>query len=368
VRIEEEAAFANLLVPSLLGRSGLADRDRAFVTELVYGTTRMRRACDWVVGQASHRPLDSLGTWVLNALRLGVYQLVFLGSAPHAAVSETVEVAPKSGRGLVNAVLRRVVREGTRSTAWPDDATRLSYPDWVVARLGDDLGRDAALGALEAMNQPAVVHRRADGYVQDPASQWVVGLVGASAGERVADVCAGPGGKATGIARDGAFVVAGDVSRGRAGLVRSNATGLGLGTVAAVVADGRLPPLRAGTFERVLVDAPCSGLGVLRRRPDARWRVRPGDVAALAGLQRELLTAAVDLVRMGGLLVYSVCTLTRDETIGIDEWLAGSHPELEPLPVPGEVWQAHGRGALVLPQSAGTDGMFVLALRRNLAA
>ena len=198
MRIEEEAAFANLLVPSLLGRSGLADRDRAFVTELVYGTTRMRRACDWVVGQASHRPLDSLGTWVLNALRLGVYQLVFLGSAPHAAVSETVEVAPKSGRGLVNAVLRRVVREGTRSTVWPDDATRLSYPDWVVARLGDDLGRDAALGALEAMNQPAVVHRRADGYVQDPASQWVVGLVGASAGERVADVCAGPGGKATG--------------------------------------------------------------------------------------------------------------------------------------------------------------------------
>ena len=94
----------------------------------------------------------------------------------------------------------------------------------------------------------------------------------------------------------------------------------------------------------------------------------PGDVAALAGLQRELLTAAVDLVRMGGLLVYSVCTLTRDETIGIDEWLAGSHPELEPLPVPGQVWQAHGRGALVLPQSAGTDGMFVLVLRRNLAA
>src|SRR5439155_4499791 len=135
----------------------------------------------------------------------------------------------------------------------------------------------------------------------------------------------------------------------RAGLVRTNATELGLASVAVVVADGRLPPLRAATFDRVLVDAPCSGLGVLRRRPDARWRVRPGDVAALTSVQRELLTASVHLVRPGGLLVYSVCTLTRGETVEIDDWLADVYADLQPPPVSvPDGWEPLGRGALAL--------------------
>ncbi len=135
-------------------------------------------------------------------------------------------------------------------------------------------------------------------------------------------------------------------------------------TVTVVAADARRPPYRDAAFDRVLVDAPCTGLGVMRRRPDARWRAQPPDVARLAVLQRELVDAAVRLVAPGGVLVYGVCTLTGAETLGIDEHLAATQPDLEPLDAPGTPWRGHGRGALLLPQDADTDGMFVLRLRR----
>src|SRR5690606_29928641 len=166
-RIDPGGAYANILLLEVLERSGLEARDRHFVTELVYGTTRMRRACDHLVDRFLTRDLDPR---VRNALRLGAYQLHFMASAPHAAVGETVAVAPRAARGLVNAVLRRVA---TTPVTWPDEATRLSYPDWVVERLTADLGEDAAIAALEVMNEAPPVTERADGYVQDLASQWV---------------------------------------------------------------------------------------------------------------------------------------------------------------------------------------------------
>lgn len=357
-RIEEGGAYANLLLPSLLERSDLDGRDRRFVTELVYGVTRMRRACDWLVDRFLARDPDpDARAW----LRLGAYQLVFLGTPPHAAVAATVGAAPRKLRGLLNAVLRRVA--GT-PVSWPDDATRLSYPDWIVERLRADLRPERADAALAAMNQAATVTRRADGYVQDLASQWVAEAVEAAPGERVLDVAAAPGGKATAMARTGAFVVAVDSRFGRAALVARNATDLRLDRHALVaVADGRRPPFAGSPFDRILIDAPCSGLGTLRRRPDARWRIRPEQVQELAALQRQLVDAAVPLLRPGGLLVYSVCTLTRAETIGVDEHLRTAHPRLAVVPPPGDPWVAHGRGAIVLPQAAGTDGMFLLRLR-----
>jgi 16S rRNA (cytosine967-C5)-methyltransferase len=274
-------------------------------------------------------------------------------------VSATVDVAPKRSRGLVNAVLRKVA---SAPVTWPDDATRLSYPDWIVERLTADLGADDALAALEQMDQAPVVTVRPDGYVQDLASQWVVDAVGARAGERVADTCAGPGGKATGMAASGAHIAASDAQPVRAGLVAAHAARL-VADVSVVTADGRRPAFRPRSFDRVLVDAPCSGLGVLRRRPDARWRIGPGDVDALATLQRELVDAGADLVRPGGTLVYSVCTLTAAETLAVDEHLAATRPDLVPDPVEDDRWRPHGRGAILLPQAAGTDGMFVLRLR-----
>lgn len=352
-RIERDGAYANLLLPELLGRSGLEARDRHFTTELVYGTTRMRRACDFLVDRFLTRDLDLR---VRNALRLGAYQLHMLGMPPHAAVGETVEVAPKAARGLVNAVLRRVA---DHPVVWPDDATRLSYPDWIVAALTTDLGTEAAVAALEIMNTAPPVTERADGYVQDRASQWVAEAVDAQPGERVADVCAAPGGKATMLAATGAWVVAADMRQARIGLVRANAPELPV-----VVADAARPPFPPASFDRVLVDAPCSGLGALRRRPDARWRIDAASPDRLAAVQRRLVDAAVTLLRPGGTLFFSVCTLTGAESHGIDEHLAATHPELEPTGAPVEPWVVHGRGARLLPQSADTDGMYLLRLRR----
>jgi 16S rRNA (cytosine967-C5)-methyltransferase len=355
-RIDPGGAYANLVLGELLVRSGLPERDRRFATELVYGTTRMRRACDLLVDRFL---INDVEPSVRNLLRLGAYQLHHLGLAPHAAVGETVEVAPRKVRGLVNAVLRRVA---DAPVSWPDDATRLSYPDWIVERLVADLGHDAALGALEQMNVAPRVTERDDGYVQDLASQWVADAVQAQAGERVLDVCAAPGGKALALAATGATVVAADARPARLGLVRSNAERLGA-RLLLVAADAVRPPFPLASADRVLVDAPCSGLGVLRRRPDARWRIEADAVDRLAALQRGLVEAAAHLLRPGGTLVYSVCTLTDAESIGIDEHLGRVRPDLVALEPPGEPWQPHGRGVRLLPQAAGTDGMYLLRLR-----
>ena len=360
VRIDADDAYANLVLGHVLDRSNLVDsRDRALVTDLVYGTTRMRRACDALIAPFVSRPLDAP---VRAALRLGAYQIHFAGIPAHAAVSSTVGAVPPKVRGFVNAILRRVAES---SPAWPDDATRLSYPDWIVERLRTDLGEHEAAAALEQMNQAPRVHRRDDGYVQDLASQWVVDLVGATTGERVADLCAAPGGKAIGIAASGAWVAASDLRVARVGLVASNIESTEARTVVPLVADAAAPPYAEASFDRVLVDAPCSGLGVLRRRADARWRIEPDDVANLAALQRRLVERAADLVRPGGVLVYSVCTLTAEETLGVDEHLATARPDLTPIDRPGDPWIPWGRGALLLPQAADTDGMMILRLRRS---
>jgi 16S rRNA (cytosine967-C5)-methyltransferase len=362
-RIDTEGAYANLALRHELDRGGLTPRDRAFTTELVYGTTRMRRRLDHVIDRFLLRAIDPP---VRAALRLGAYQLHELGTPPHAAVSATVEaVTDRRVRGFVNAVLRKVAGAPVARDAWPSEAVRLSYPDWIVERLTADLGPAPAAAALEAMNEAASATERDDGYTQDLASQWVAELVGARPGERVADLCAAPGGKATLLAqRSPAIIAAGDVNPSRAALVAGNAHRLHRGEVGVFVGDGRRPPLRTEAFEHVLLDAPCSGLGVLRRRPDARWRIRPSDVEELVALQRQLLEAAIGLLAPGGTLLYSVCTLTVDETEHLDRWLSVSHPALVAEAPPGEPWESVGRGARLLPQALGTDGMYVLKLRR----
>jgi 16S rRNA (cytosine967-C5)-methyltransferase len=227
-------------------------------------------------------------------------------------------------------------------------------PDSLVVR---GTGDPAAL--------PAVRDGRAT--PQDQASQAVAGLVGARPDDRVLDLCAAPGGKATALAEalDGhGLVVAADLRHGRLGLVARAARRLGLDVLVNVVADAGDPPWRDAAFDRVLLDAPCSGLGVLRRRAEARWRIRPGDIAGLAALQRRLLTSAATLVAPGGRLVYAVCTTTEEETLGVDEHAARALPGLHALDVPPPPWRAHGRGGLLLPGDAGTDGMFVLRLER----
>ena len=349
-RIEGDGAFANLVLAS----AELPERDAGLITELVYGVTRMRRALDHLIDGFVSEPPDLT---TRNLLRIGAYQLHMMDTPAYAAVSETVQAAPRRQRGFVNAVLRRV---SGLEPAWPTKAAQLSYPDWMVERLEQDLGAPEAHAALEQMNQPAPVTTRADGYVQDPASQWVAELVDPQPGERVLDMCAGPGGKATALAGKPATVVAADNRRHRASLVAANAAKTGAHLAGVVAASGLRSPFRPNSFDRVLVDAPCSGLGVLGRRADARWRVVPDDVEELALLQAELVGAAFSLVRPGGMVVYSVCTMTSAETVAVDEFVAQQHPDVVAVPIGDDRWRPHARGALVLPQDHSTDGMFAV--------
>ncbi|HEX5616455.1 MAG TPA: 16S rRNA (cytosine(967)-C(5))-methyltransferase RsmB [Acidimicrobiia bacterium] len=409
-------AFANLVLPELLRRTGLDARERAFATDLTYRAVRAQRASDHLLHRVVSRPLAALDPEVRAALRLGTSQLL-TGVPAHAAVGETVAEVPARARGFANGVLRSVSRLGP---PWPlpsgdDDESlgiRTSHPDWIVAELAATLGRADAAAVLELDNEPPAVTLRVnptratvddvvaelraagidvelgallpsallvrgtgdvselpavrEGRVtpQDQGSQAVVAIVGARSGERVLDLAAAPGGKSTGIAEqmgDDGVVVAADLHSGRTGLIARAAARLGLRSVHPVVADARRPPVRA-VFDRVLLDAPCSGLGVLRRRPEARWRVTSSDVDDLANLQRVLLRAAAATVRPGGRLVYSVCTLTERETLGVDEWAADALADWRPVPPPGEPWRSYGRGALLSPTVAGSDAMYVLAL------
>ncbi|MGQ0825799.1 MAG: 16S rRNA (cytosine(967)-C(5))-methyltransferase RsmB [Actinomycetota bacterium] len=420
IRIED-GAYSHILVPSMLGRTDLAARERAFVTELVYGTVRMQRALDHQLSAVSSQPISNLEPIVRAALRLGAYQLLQKVPA-HAAVGETVGAVPQRARGYVNGVLRAMARRGP-PWPWPapDDTEgigiRTSHPDWIVRTLVDDFGRPDALATLAGNDEPPRVTLRvnplrstpdaaareleeagigvergtiapdafvlrgagdigalalvADGRVtpQDQASQVVIAALDPQPGERVLDVAAAPGGKATATAelmRDQGSVTATDLHPGRVRTIARAAARLGLQSIAPVVADGRRLPLAPAVMDRVLLDAPCSGLGVLRRRADARWHIRERDVDDLARLQRELLVAASAAVRPGGRLVYSVCTLTRAETIGVDEFATGALANFRAVDPPGSPWRPHGRGALLLPSDVGTDGMFVLVLQRDV--
>jgi 16S rRNA (cytosine967-C5)-methyltransferase len=413
VRVED-GAYSHVLLPQLLRSSGLSDRDRAFATDLVYGTLRAQRRLDERIDAHGRRPMDSLDPPVRAALRMGAYQLE-RGISEHAAVGETVGLVRLEARGYVNAVLRAVAA----ARPWPEpasDAVALSYPDWIVDRLRADLGDADARAALEASNavpavalrpnplrtdgtalraelaeagievepgafvpdaavtkgmgDPAVLASIAEGRAtpQDQASQAITAYVDARPGERVLDVAAAPGGKATALAeRVGptGSVVALDVHAGRLGLVRTAAGRLGLANVAVTVADGRALPVSRASVDRALVDAPCTGLGVLRRRPEARWRIEESSIAVLAALQLELVLEAAAAVRPGGTLVYSVCTLTQAETRGVAAAVVAKLDGFEVLAPPVAPWRPWGDGALLLPQDAGTDGMFVLGLRRS---
>ena len=356
----DNGAFSNLVLPKLLDASDLERRDRDFATAMTYGTIRMRRAVDHVIDSLVDRPLEPA---VRNLLRLGAYQLKWLEVPPHAAVSEMVDMTPHRARGLVNAVLRKI---SNRHVAWPDLATELSYPDWILERLETDLGVADATEALRRMNDAPPVSVRSDGYFQDLASQWVADAVRdhVSDDALVFDACAAPGGKATAVASGtGRTVIASDLQPHRVRLIAQNTRNLGATNVAPMVADGKKPPLRPGSVDAVLLDAPCSGLGALRRRPDARWRIQPQDVLNLGRLQRRLVERTLTALRPGGLLAYSACTMTAAETLEVDQWAKAEFPHLEPVTALPPPWRPLGRGSLLLPQDADTDGMYLLLLR-----
>jgi 16S rRNA (cytosine967-C5)-methyltransferase len=386
LRVAEEGAYADRALRS--ASEGLDDRDRALARQLAFGSVQRLRTLDHAIETLGKRPVRKLDPPVLAALRLGAYQLGYLGGVPgYAAVNESVELVRRANLEravpFTNAVLRRV-SEGIALLLFelPEGPLKHSYPDWVWDVWRRDLGEEAALALMRAQNEPPetvvrLVRGEIEGEPTDIPGAWrvdrvdeqalaegriwpqsrgsqLVGLVVASQeGERVLDLCAAPGGKATMLAGD---VTAVEVNEARARELEENVGRLGAANVRVVQADGlQLPPGLTG-FDRALVDAPCSGLGVLAARPDLRWRSSP-----LPELQLDLLRAAAERMRPGGTIVYSVCTVNADEAQAvvdasgltvdpIEEWPEFRHPSRP------EFLQT-------LPHVHGTSGFFIARLR-----
>ncbi|AGB23165.1 tRNA/rRNA cytosine-C5-methylase [Mycobacterium sp. JS623] len=425
--VSERDAYANLALPALLRDRGITGRDAAFATELAYGTCRTRGLLDSIIGKAANRPPEHIDPVLLDLLRLGAYQLLRTRVEHHAAVSTTVEQAgiefDSARAGFVNGVLRTIAGRDEQSwvselapSADSDPIGHLAFvhahPRWVAQAFADALGVDAGqLDALLASDdaRPAVhlaarpgvltaeeLADQVDGtvgryspyavylsggdpgrldairggaaLVQDEGSQLVARaltlapLDGPDSG-RWLDLCSGPGGKTALLAAlaDGAQVTAIEPAARRAEMVEENTRGL---PVEVVRVDGRESGLEPG-FDRVLVDAPCTGLGALRRRPEARWRRQPSDVPALAKLQRELLASAIELTRPGGVVLYATCSPHLAETVGVVADALRRHrvmaldtrPLFDPVDDLGD-----GPYVQLWPHRHGTDAMFAAAL------
>lgn len=386
VRVFDEGAYADRAFAT--EAADLDPRDRAFAQRLAYGAIQRARTLDHVLEQVGGRPVGGLDVPVRASLRLGAYELGFMDSVPaRASVNEAVELVRAAGAsratGLVNAVLRKVAeRIGPMLEAMPESSPREaalkhSYPDWVAETWWSESGPEEALALMRAQNEPpetavrdvetgeARVVERIDAdelaagkvWPQSRGSQLAGSVVGAEEGERILDLAAAPGGKTGQLARRAAEVVAVELHEGRARELEQNMRTLGLDNVAVVQADAlELPPELTG-FDRVLVDAPCSGLGVLASRPDLRWRARPSPE-----LQRDLLQVAAERAKPGGTIVYSVCTIAKAEN---EDVVDASGFQVEPL---GDDWPefAHPRRPeflLTLPHRHHTSGFFISRLR-----
>lgn len=432
--VSERDAYANLVLPSLLRERHIGGRDAAFATELAYGTCRALGLLDAVIVHAANRPVDRIDSVLLDLLRLGSYQLLRTRVDAHAAVDTTVEQAAiefdTARAGFVNGTLRTIASRDEQSwvaelapPAGTDPVGNIAFthahPRWIAQAFADALGADAAeLGALLASDDDRpLVHLAArpglltaealaeatdgevgryspyavylaggdpgqldalrDGaaQVQDEGSQLVARALTLApldgADGRWLDLCAGPGGKASLLAaiaaESGAHVTAVEPTPHRAELVEQAVRGL---DVEVLRVDGRETGLPAASFDRVLVDAPCTGLGALRRRPEARWRRQPDDVPGLAKLQKQLLAAAIALTRDGGVVLYATCSPHLAETVGVVADALRRQPvraiDTRPLFDAGrEPMTGLGAGPHVQlwPHRHGTDAMFAAALR-----
>lgn len=439
IRLETTGAYPKVFLNARLGASAMSDADRDLTRELVRGTIIWRSRIDHVLSWTLNRPLENLTVAIRNILRLGVYQILFLNHVPaYAAVSESVRLAKQYGHagtaGLVNALLRRISslrpdRLIPNTGAEPADriAALWSHPAWMVRRWVDRLGAQDAESLCRANNRiPPVIlrHNRTKGPIQalldrlhaegvrvrshplqeeflvveegrglfktatfqggwvtaqDVSAGLAVCLLDPQPGETVLDLCAAPGGKTGFIAErmgDRGRVVALDRHAGRLRRLTESIRRLGLRSVEAHVADA-LTANPDGGFDRVLVDAPCSGLGVLARRPDVRWRRQETDLQELAKLQAQLLARGAASVRPGGIVVYSTCSTELEENENVAEMFLTAHPEFEVDPardhfgescsagVPPAIAEATGRYVQTWPHHHDCDGAFAARFQRH---
>ncbi|WP_306765396.1 16S rRNA (cytosine(967)-C(5))-methyltransferase RsmB [Solirubrobacter soli] len=418
-RVFEQEAWADRALHGEAKRLRLDPRDLALATQLSYGTVQRVATLDHVIERLTRRSSAKLDPPVLAALRLGVFQLTFLDRVPaHAAVGESVELAKRDaprGAGLVNAVLRRAAREARRIVAALPEATpqqaalKHSHPEWIARLWWETFGAETAKALMAADNEPAEPSLRANtlkttaqalaeripAHVVDAeallldapfdtfsAPEWESGLLmpqsraamavaralAPASGERVLDLCAAPGGKTTHLAAlmgDVGEIVAVEKHPGRADALRKTAARMG-----ATIVDVRTQDATQrveGTFDRVLVDPPCSDLGTLASRPDARWR-KAGRPEALAALQREILEAGAAVLKPGGTLVYSTCTISPVENERVVAAFLAAHEDFSATDLGADLplWKhpTMPQHLQTFPHRDRTDGFFVARLRR----
>lgn len=434
--VEDEGAYANLALNKLLEKYQPGKLDRAFATEIVYGVLRNLNTIDWVLAHFLKQPLASQTIYIRNILRMGTYQIMFMPRVPDsAACNESVNLAKKYGHAgaakFVNGVLRNVARQ-QQSLTYPDPADspvdhialKYSHPTWLVERWLKEYGFEQTVALCQVNNRPAPntvrtntlkisrpdlidrlkeegVEAKETKYVpeglnlhgflsyrslksfqdglfqvQDESSMLVAHVLNPSSGAKVLDVAAAPGGKTTHLAQimgDSGQIMAFDLHKHKLDLIMENCQRLGIHSIQAEVSDARdLDKNYLGWADYVLVDAPCSGLGVLRRRPDARWRKDPSQLPGIVRLQKEILQSAAQCLRPGGVLVYSTCTITREENIGVVEDFLKGHPEFSmgdlrqflPAGLDQEESAEHGYLQL-LPHIHGMDGFFIARMRKK---
>ena len=408
-RVFEQGAYADRALAA--EAAGLEPRDRALAMALAYGSVQRRATLDHVAAQLTDRRLERLDAPVLAVLRLGLFELLYLGgAAEHAAVNESVELVkglrPRAA-GLANAVLRRASREGPGILAGLDDhspeaaAVLHSVPGWLAGQWWDELGAEEARALLRVINEPAESALRANTLVatastvaaalpvasrlapglpeglvldgpfdverselwatgavqpQSRASMLVSRILDPAAGDRVLDLCAAPGGKTTHLAalmEDTGEIVAVERHPGRAAALERTVTRMRTTCVRVEVGDAA-GQRTDGVFDRILVDPPCSGFGTLQSRPDLRWRRQPESIPELAALQARILAAAARALAPGGMLVYSVCTISRAESEDVIDAFLRDHGEF-----------TGDRRVQLLPHRDGTDGFFIARLLRG---
>lgn len=417
VAVEKNGRYSNIEIDSVLKRSAeLSDADRALYTRLVYGVIERRITLDHIIGQLSSRPLSEIDLQSLTSLRLGIYQLVYTDRIPDfAAVSETVDTAPARSKGFVNGVLRSFLRKGKKFSL-PEGqspealSVRYSTAIGICKTLIESYGADVAEQILDAFFTPEGICLRVntlkitvdeafsmidgakhgtfcrdiirvpvldkqvrDGidkglwFVQDEASRACTVVLGTKPGERIADVCAAPGGKTFSAAIDGenkAEVHSFDLHKNKLSLIKATAEKLGLSTISVNERDARVPDSDLiDKMDRVLCDAPCSGLGVLAKKPDIRYK-NDNSVTRLPEIQSGVLAGASRYVKPGGVLVYSTCTLNKKENEDVVVKFLSENSDFEPCE-----WCIEGEGGKILrsvngmltflPHITGTDGFFV---------
>ena len=420
-----EGGFSNIVLDALLSGAQLEHRDRAFVSALFYGVLERRITLDKIIKKYSSKPLDSLEPAVLECLRIGFYQLIYMNSVPDmAAANETVEAAKQLGlvkaSGFVNGIMRSFIRDGKKfDFSRLDKIGRLSAeysaPIWLCKKWCSEYGDEKTESALQkslggapiyarvnttktnpkelisalaeegvtavlteniqdcikinsAAPQSTKAYKKGLFHVQDISSQLCAKAVGAQKGERVLDVCSAPGGKTFTVAQlmeNEGEIVACDLHPKRAGLVKGGAERLGLSIVRAKANDATVFDEKLGTFERVLCDVPCSGLGVIRRKPEIRFK-DPAEISALPKIQYKIASTTAKYLKDGGTMIYSTCTLSKEENEQVVKRLI-EEDGLLPCELPEEIkkYSKDGYSVTLMPGEINSDGFYFAKLRKE---